>query len=123
MGLFDFAKKKVILSTFQTDFDKIRTTDLSIQKVIGAKIFSDIQTISALSLDNLSNIQPQLREKYKSLRNQSLAMGANSATHPDYAYAALMESLILSLGDDEMSNKILQDLMGWLSFIGVIKRE
>jgi hypothetical protein len=122
MGLFDFAKKKVILNTFQSDFDKIRTIDLSTQKQIGVKIYSDIEMISGLTLQNLNNIQPQLREKYKLLRNQSLAMGANSATHPDYAYAALMESLILSLGDEQASNKILQDLMGWLSLIGVIKR-
>ena len=123
MGLFDFAKKKIILSTFQNDFDKIRTAHIDIQKLVGGRIFEDVKMISALSPQNLSTIQPELREKYKYLRNQSLKNGAINGLNPDYAYSTLMESLVLSLGDDSISQKILQDIMGWLSFIEVIEKE
>ena len=123
MGLFDFAKKKIILSTFQNDFDKIRTASIDVQISVGSRIFDDVKMINALTLQNLAAIQPQLREKYKYLRNQSLKNGATNELDEDYAYAALMESLVLSLGDESMSTKILQDLLGWLSFIGVIQRE
>ena len=123
MGIFDFAKNKIILSTFQNDFDKIRTADIGIQKQVGARIFEDIKTIGALSTQSLSLMQSELREKYKILRNQSIKNGATNEIHPDYAYSALMESLVLSLGDESMSTKMLQDIMGWLSFIGVIQKE
>jgi hypothetical protein len=122
MGIFDFAKKKVILSTFQNDFDKFRRAPLEDQVSAGKKIFDDIQTIGSLSAENLSTIQPQLREKYKNLRNISLSSGATNELHPEYAYAALMESVVLSLGDEQVFTKILQDIMGWLSFIGIIRR-
>ncbi len=122
MGIFDFANKKIVLSTFQNDFDKFRRAPLSDQILVGKKIFEDIQMIGSLSVQNLSIIQPQLREKYKHLRNTSLANGAANELYPDYAYAALMESIVLSLGDDSISHKILQDVMGWLSLIGVINR-
>ena len=122
MGLFDFAKKKVILGTFQNDFDRFRTAPIEDQLSAGRKIFDDIQAIASLSAKNLLMMQPQLREKYKNLRNVSLKSGATSELHPDYAYAALMESIVLSLGDEEISNKMLQDVMGWLSLIGVIKK-
>jgi hypothetical protein len=123
VGLFDFAKKKIILSTFQNDFDKIRTASIDVQISVGRRIFEDVKMINALTLQNLATIQPQLREKYKYLRNQSLKNGATKALDEDYAYAALMESLVLSLGDESMSTKMLQDFMGWLSFIGVIQKE
>lgn len=122
MGLFDFAKKKVILSTFQNDFDKFRTAPFEDQISVGERIFEDIQLIGSLTPANLATIQPQLREKYKNLRNLSLQNGATDELHPEYAYAALMESIVLSLGDEAISNKMLQDIMGWLSLIGVIKR-
>jgi hypothetical protein len=123
VGLFDFAKKKIILSTFQNDFDKIRTASIDVQISVGSRIFDDVKMINALTLQNLAAIQPQLREKYKYLRNQSLKNGATNELDEDYAYAALMESLVLSLGDESISTKILQDFMGWLSFIGVIQKE
>ena len=122
MGLFDFAKKKVILSTFQNDFDKFRTAPIEDQISVGEKIFEDIQLIGSLTPSNLSTIQPQLRDKYKNLRNLSIQNGATDELNPEYAYAALMESIVLSLGDEAISNKMLQDIMGWLSLIGIIKR-
>ena len=76
MGIFDFAKKKVILGTFQSDFDKFRTASLPVQRQVGEKIFEDIKMIGALSPANLARIQPELREKYKNLRNLSMKMGA-----------------------------------------------
>ena len=123
MGIFDFTKKKIIIGTFQNDFDKIRTANIEVQKQVGRNVFDDIQMMKSLTTSNLNAILPQLREKYKSLRNQSLSKGAANELDADYAYAALMESLVLSFGNDEMSNKILQDIFGWLSFIGVIERE
>lgn len=123
MGLFDFAKKKIILSTFQNDFDKIRTAHTDIQKSVGRRIFEDVKMIGALTPQNLSTIQQELREKYKYLRNQSLKNGAINELNPDYAYAALMESLVLSLGDNSIATKIMQDILGWLSYIGVVEKE
>lgn len=123
MGLFNFAKKKIILSTFQNDFDKIRTTHIDIQKSVGRRIFEDVQMITSLTSQNLTSIHPQLREKYKYLRNQSLRNGATDELDEDYAYAALMESLVLSMGDDSMTTKMLNDIGGWLTYIGIIKNE
>ena len=123
MGLFDFAKRKIILDTFQNDFDKFRTANIDIQKAVGRRIFEDVKMISELTPHNLSLIHQQLREKYKYLRNQSLQNGAADEFDENYAYAALMESLILGLGDESMSTKMLQDIMGWLSFIGVIQKD
>lgn len=122
MGIFDFAKKKVILGTFQSDFDKFRKASLPVQRQVGEKIFEDIKMIGALSPANLARIQPELREKYKNLRNLSMKMGATDALDPDWAYAALMESVVLSLGDETMATKTMQDLMGWMAYIGVISR-
>lgn len=122
MGIFDFAKKKVIQDTFQRDFDKFRKASLPVQRQVGEKIFEDIKMIGALSPTNLTRAQPELREKYKNLRNLSLQMGAANELDPDWAYAALMESVVLSLGDESMATKILQDLMGWLAYIGVVTR-
>ena len=79
--------------------------------------------ISELTPHNLSSIHQQLREKYKYLRNQSIQNGAIDELDENYAYAALMESLILGLGDESMSTKMLQDVMGWLSFIEVIQKD
>lgn len=45
MGIFDFAFKKIILSTFQNDLDKFRTTSLRVQIEAGEKIFADMQAI------------------------------------------------------------------------------
>jgi len=123
MGLFDFAKNKIIIGTFQNDFDKIRTANIEVQQKVGRAIFDDIKMLKSLTTSNLNAILPQLREKYKSLRNQSLSNGAVNELDADYAYAALMESLVLSIDNDEMSTKILQDIFGWLSFIGVIRKE
>jgi hypothetical protein len=111
------------LHTFQNDFDKFRSAPIRDQMVVGEKIFEDIQMIGSLSIENLSAIQPELREKYKKLRNLSLAKGATDELDPDYAYAALMESIVLSLGDNVISNKIFQDIIGWLSLIGVINKK
>ena len=38
MGIFDFAFKKIILSTFQNDLDKFRTTSLRVQIEAGEKV-------------------------------------------------------------------------------------
>lgn len=75
-----------------------------------------------MSAQDLNAAQSKLREKYEFLRNQSLERGAKNELDPNYTYAALMESVILSLGDRVTFEKVAKDLMGWLSYIGVIKR-
>jgi hypothetical protein len=122
MGIFDLLNKKAIISTFQNDFDKIRTADHAIQIAVAQKVFTEIDDIRKLSLDNLNQLRPQLLTKYKNLRNDSLKNGATNELDPDYAYAALLESLMLSMGNDEVFGKIMNDLMGWFSLLGVIKR-
>jgi hypothetical protein len=123
MGIFDFAKKKIIIGTFQADFDEFRNASIDIQISVGKKIFEDIQMIGSLSATNLQIYLPNLREKYKSIRNEALNSGAKNSLHPNYAYAALMESIILSIGHDDLSSKIMKDIIGWLSMIGVITKE
>lgn len=123
MGLFDFARNKVIKSTFQSDFDAIRTASLETQKNVGSRIFEDVQLIGQLTPSNLNSTLPKLREKYKILRNMSISNGATNALDADYAYSALMESIVLSVGQTDVFNKIMQDILGWLSYIEVIKKE
>lgn len=122
MGFFDFAKRKIIVSTFQNDFDKFRTASSRVQIEVGERIFAEMKYINTLSGSQLNSIQSQLLLKYKTLRNQSLAMGAKDELDPNYAFAALMESVILSLGDNDAFTKISKDIIGWLSMIGVISR-
>jgi hypothetical protein len=122
MGIFDLLNKKAIISSFQNDFDKIRTADRAIQIAVAQKVFTEIDDIRKLSLDNLNQLRPQLLTKYKNLRNDSLKNGATNELDPDYAYAALLESVMLSMGNDEVFGKIMNDLMGWFSLLGVIKR-
>jgi hypothetical protein len=122
MGIFDLFNKKAIISTFQNDFDKIRTANHDVQIAVAQKVFSEIDDIKKLSLDNLNKLRPQLLTKYKNLRNDSLKNGATNELDPDYAYAALLESVMLSMGNDEVFGKIMNDLMGWFSYLGIIKR-
>ena len=79
--------------------------------------------IGSLTPTDLKIYAPSLREKYKALRNDALNAGAKNALHPDYAYAAFMESIVLAIGDDDSFNKIMKDVMGWLSLIGVIEKQ
>ena len=76
-----------------------------------------------MEIAKLNAAVPTLVERYKRLRNLALENGAMNDLDPDYAYAALMESIVVSMGDEKISSKIMYDLMGWLSFIGVIQRE
>jgi hypothetical protein len=122
MGFFDFAKRKIIVSTFQNDFDKFRTSSSRVQIEVGERIFAEMKYINTLSGSQLNSMQSQLLLKYKTLRNQSLAMGAKDQLDANYAFAALMESVILSMGDNDAFTKISKDIIGWLSMIGVISR-
>jgi hypothetical protein len=122
MGILDLFNKKAIISTFQNDFDKIRTANHDVQIAVAQKVFTEIDDIKKLSLDNLNKLRPQLITKYKNLRNYSLKNGATNELDPDYAYAALLESVMLSMGNDEVFGKIMNDLMGWFSYLGIIKR-
>jgi hypothetical protein len=97
MGIFDLFNKKAIISTFQNDFDKIRTANHDVQIAVAQKVFTEIDDIKKLSLDNLNKLRPQLLTKYKNLRNDSLKNGATNELDPDYAYAALLESVMLSM--------------------------
>lgn len=121
MSLFNHGAK-VILSTFQHDFDMLRRAPSGDQIDVGRRVFEDIQELSQLSTRQLAENQQQLREKYKQLRNLSLKLGAINELDPRYAYPALMESLILSIGDDGLFQQISQEIMNWLFLIGVIKR-
>jgi hypothetical protein len=123
MGLLNFARKKIIVGTFQADFDEFRNAAIESQISVGKKIFQDVQMIGSLTPSDLKIYAPSLREKYKALRNDALNAGAKNALHPDYAYAAIMESIVLSIGDDDSANKIMKDLIGWLSMLGVIEKE
>jgi len=123
MGIFDLFNKKAIISTFQNDFDKIRTANHDVQIAVAQKVFTEIDDIRKLSLDNLNQLRPQLLTKYKNLRNNSLKNGATNELDPDYAYASLLESVMLSMGNDEVFGKIMNDLMGWFSLLGIIKKE
>jgi len=122
MGIFDLFNKKAIISTFKNDFDKIRTANHDVQIAVAQKVFTEIDDIKKLSLDNLNKLRPQLLTKYKNLRNDSLKNGATNELDPDYAYAALLESVMLSMGNDEVFGKIMNDLMSWFSYLGIIKR-
>jgi hypothetical protein len=122
MDIFDSLNKKALVSTFQNDFDKIRTANSEIQQEVASKIFEEIQIIGQLDVVNLKEVVPQLRIKYKNLRNVALSNGAKDETDANYAYAALLESVVLAVGNDEIFGKIMNDLMGWFSYLGVMKK-
>jgi len=122
MGIFDSLNKKALVLTFQNDFDKIRTANSEIQQEVASKIFEEIQIIGQLDVVNLKEVVPQLRIKYKNLRNVALSNGAKDETDANYAYAALLESVVLAVGNDEIFGKIMNDLMGWFSYLGVMKK-
>ena len=122
MGIFDLYNKKGIISTFQNDFDKIRTAEHAVQVDVATRIYSEIQLLTQLDVEVLKSVLPQLRDKYKKLRNDALKNGGSNELDADYASAALLESVALAVGNDELFGKIMNDLMGWFSYLGIIKR-
>ena len=112
----------IILKTFQEDLTEFKKTQLSIQTQVGKNVFEDIQLLSQLTIENLNRVVPQLREKYKSLRHQAINNGANNELNPDYAYAAIMESAILAIGRDNITQQVMGDIIAWLTLIGVVKK-
>lgn len=123
MGFFASINKKMILSSFQNDFDKFRLAPLETQLDVGRKIWADIEEIAKWDVAKLNNNQSKLREHYKALRHEAMKAGAENERNPTYAYPALMESLVCSLGDNIVFLKIMSDIQGWLALIGVIQRE
>ncbi len=113
----------LIYMTFKEDLDGLKTAPLQIQIEVGKKVLEDIELLSQLTVANLNKVIPQLREKFKMLRNQAINSGAENELDPNYAYAAVMESVILAIGRDNFSEKVLSEIMSWLSSINLIKRK
>lgn len=129
MGIFDSLFKKstavnkaAILGTFESTLKNFKTATADAQAIVGKKIFADLNLIAQLTPRELPAKQPQLVQKYRDLRNFALRNGATNDRNPDYAYAALMESLVLSMGDETVATKIGKDLMNWLASINVVER-
>lgn len=122
MEIFSLLNKTVIKSTFQKDFDEFRKTPHHVQFGVGLDIFKNIDYLSNLSPADLAREQVRLKAEFKKMRHANNLLGANSSRDPRYAYPALMESILDSLGDAQLTNKILQDVMGWLALIGVIEK-
>ena len=110
----------LIYMTFKEDLDSLKTAPLQIQTEVGKKVLEDIELLSQLTVANLNNVIPQLREKFKVLRHQAINNGAKNELDSNYAYAAVMESVILATGRDKISEKILGEVMSWLSSINLI---
>jgi hypothetical protein len=122
MGLFDLGTEMVIVKTFQDDLNGFKKAPLAVQVQAGKEIFEDIQMLSQLNRENLNKVIPQLREKYKSQRHIAIGNGATNELDPDYAYAAIMESVILAIGRDKIAEKVMTEVITWLQSIGVIKK-
>ena len=111
-----------ILKTFREDLDGLKLAPLSAQKEVGVRVLDDVTTLAQLTPANLKTVLPQLREKYKTLRHQAIANGAINEKDPDYAYAAISESVILAIGRDQIFELIMSELNVWLESISVLKR-
>jgi hypothetical protein len=122
MGLFSFGTETMIYKTFQSDLNGFKKAPLYTQVLTGEKIFEEIQLISQLTPENLNKIIQTLREKYKDLRHEALNNGATNELDPDYAFAAIMESIILAIGRDKIADKVMSEVITWLNTIGVIKK-
>ena len=122
MGLFSFGVETMIYKTFQSDLNGFKKADLFTQVHTGKRIFEEIQLLSQLTPDNLNKIIDSLREKYKNLRHEALKNGATNELDPEYAYAAIMESIILAIGRDKIADKVMTEVVTWLQSIGVIKK-
>ncbi len=129
MGIFDSLFKKsaavnkaAIVGTFESTLKNFKTATADAQVIVGKKIFADLNLIAQLTPRELPAKQQQLVQKYKDLRNLALRNGATNDRDPNYAYAALMESLVLSMGDETVATKIGKDLMNWLASINVVER-
>jgi arginyl-tRNA--protein-N-Asp/Glu arginylyltransferase len=115
--------KAAILSTFHATLNNLKGADHFTQIVVGRKVWGDLEAISRMSPPQLSTQQPRMFAKYRDLRHEALRSGAKNDCDPDFAYAALMESLAASLGDEVICAEIGRSLMEWLHEIGVIERE
>jgi hypothetical protein len=122
MGLFSFGAESMIYKTFQSDLNGFKNAPLHSQVLTGKRIFEEIQMLSQLTPENLNKIIEQLREKYKNLRHEALKNGATSELDPDYAFAAIMESIILAIGRDKIADKVMSEIVTWLHSIGAIQK-
>jgi len=118
----DSSTEYLIYMTFKEDLEGLKTSSLQIQIEVGKKVLEDIELLSQLTVANLNKVVPELREKFKKLRHQAISNGAENEQDPNYAYAAIMESVILSVGRDKISEEVLKEIMSWLSSINLIKR-
>jgi hypothetical protein len=115
----DSSTEYLIYMTFKEDLDGLKTAPLRIQIEVGKKVLEDIKLLSQLTVSNLNKVVPQLREKFKKLRHQAINNGAENELDPNYAYAAVMESVILAIERDEISEKVLGEIMLWLNSINL----
>lgn len=90
---------------------------------VGKKIVRDMISIGEMPHQEVHAKQRQLCQKYKDLRNRAFANGARNDRDPDYAHAAIMESVVLSMEDKDTFQKIGDDVETRLLAINVIERK
>jgi hypothetical protein len=121
MGFLDSLKWKTLYMTFKSDLNAFKKTSLSMQVDVGVKVWKDLQEITNMPIDQLNSRRLELCKKYLDLRHISLQMGASSSQDPRYAYPAIMESFVLTLTNEETRDKVMKDIISWLTDIGVAK--
>jgi len=127
--MFQFLKKQYINvalgSTLNADLKELRNASLAVQQSVGRKVAAGVQTLSEVSEDSAgAKILQNYAAHYKHLRHAANDAGATSGRDPDYAYASIMEAIVISSlsGDLQLSQKICGDVVAWLQSIGLIRR-
>jgi len=127
--MFSFLKKTYVSvalsSTFNADLKELQTAPFAVQQSVGHRIGNDLGVLSAVpETSEGATTLKRYGEHYKSLRHAANSAGATSGRDPDYAYAAIMEAIVVSslTGDLQLNQKICGDVAAWLESIGLTRR-
>ena len=126
--MLNFLKRQyqsvAISSTFNADLKELKTASLAVQRSVGHKIAEAIGLLSNVP-ENTEGaaVLRQYGAEYKRLRHAANNAGATSGRDPDYAFATIMEAIVISSlsGNLKLHQTICDEVLAWLDSIELIR--